>query len=103
MNKATKTPKRPRNRVGSGELVLSGPKVSQERILQLTNDIAEGYKTGTKEELREAVRWWSLKHAECVCRERALATEVLVFALDKIKAAERGARENVKNEPRGGL
>lgn len=82
--------------VGSGDVVVCGPRTSEARIMQLTNDISEGYKTGTKEELRDCVTWWSLRHAEAYGREKSLAHDLVIFALKKSQEAQRGATDNNK-------
>lgn len=38
--------------------------ISEERILQITNDIAEDMGTATKEEYRQTIRYWIKQHSD---------------------------------------
>ena len=79
--------KKPSRKRGASNRSCAGPSgslpsISEERILQLSNDQAEGYKTGTIEEWRAVARYWMGKHLDETMRANHVADRAMVSALE---------------------
>lgn len=70
-------------------------KISEERILQISNDIAEDMGSATKEEYRQTIRYWMKQHTSACnqlqianLRRSGMATDLLAMATKIMKDNE---------------
>ena len=59
--------------------------MTDERCLQLSNDMAEGIESGTKAEWKAVARFWQTEHAKEIHRANTLANQTLLHALEAVR------------------
>lgn len=58
---------------------------TDERCLQLSNDLAENIESGTRAEWKDVARFWQTEHAKEIHRANTLANQSLMNALTAVR------------------
>ena len=58
---------------------------TDERCLQLSNDLAENIESGTRAEWKDVARFWQTEHAKEIHRANTLANQSLMNALTSVR------------------